>query len=184
MVENTDHAHDISDYGEEIKVNTTSALIGARFDDSEIGRNKTGIIIIVSGIFIIFIVTVILVIHRVIKVKEARDIKNRNRSSQFIGAIYKNNSVSSRISSNISSAPNGSSTVTAFDNPTFASSPTKKRRKESGVESIFECELINMDEIDLSDQIIDDEVDIIMAEDNNEDFDDLELGHRRSVSWS
>ena len=41
-----------------------------------------------------------------------------------------------------------------------------------------------MDEIDLSDQIIDDEVDIIMAEDNNEDFDDLELGHRRSVSWS
>ena len=159
-----------------------SSQILSRFDGSEDLTNNTEITIIFSGILVVFIIVVILVVHRVIKVKEATDIMNRNKSKQFIGAIYKRNSASSKVSSMMASPP--TTPVMAFDNPTFASSPKKTKRMESIGEGDFECELIDMDEIDLDDVLREDEVDIVMADIDEEETNEEIPGHRRSVSWS
>ena len=164
--------------------NISSEPLSVRFDGSEDLTNNTAITIIFSGILVVFIIVVILVVHRVIKIKEATDILNRNKSKQFIGAIYKKNSVSSKTPSSISSATNTSQTVMAFDNPTYASSPSKKKRMEPICDDVFECELIDMDEIDLDDNVRDDGVNIVMADIDEEEINDEILGHRRSVSWS
>ena len=164
--------------------NMSSQLLGVRFDGSEDLTNNTAITIIFSGILVVFIIVVILVVHRIIKIKEATDIMNRNKSKQFIGAIYKKNSVSYKISSSISSATTTSQSILAFDIPTYASSPVKKKIIEPICDGAFECELIDMDEIDLDDNVREDGVEIVMADIDEEEINDEILGHRRSVSWS
>ena len=166
--------------------NNSLELDNGRFDGTEDQTNSTAITIIFIGILVVFIIVVLLVVHRVIKIKEARDIMNRNKSKQFIGAIYRKNS-SVSVSTN-SSTPRTSQPVMSFDNPTYASSPQKKKRMNTIDDCSFECELIDMDEIDLNDVIRDDEeVEIVMADTNEDVFNDVNeegLGHRRSVSWS
>ena len=164
--------------------NISSQLLSVRFDGSEDLTNNTAITIIFSGILVVFIIVVILVVQRVIQIKEATDILNRNKSKQFIGAIYMKNSVSSKISSSISTATNTSQSVMAFDNPTYASSPSNKKRMEPICDDAFQCELMDMDEIDLDDNVREDGVDIVMADIDEEEINDEILGHRRSVSWS
>ena len=164
--------------------NISSQLLSVRFNGSEDLTNNTAITIIFSGILVVFIIVLILVIHQVIKIKEATDILNRNKSKQFIGAIYKKNSVSSKTSSRISSATTTSQPVMAFDNPTYDSSPSKKKRMEPICDDAFECEIIDMDEIDLDDNVREDGVDIVMADIEEEEINEEILGHRRSVSWS
>ena len=164
--------------------NISSQLQSVRFDGSEDPTNNTAITIIFSSILVVFIIVVLLVVHRIIKIKEATDIMNRNKSKQFIGAIYKKNSVSSKISSSISSATTTSQPVMAFDNPTYASSTSKKKKIESICDGAFVCELIDLDEIDLDDNVREDEVEIVMADIDEEEINDEILGHGRSVSWS
>ena len=71
--------------------NMSSQLLGVRFEGSEDLTNNTAITIIFSIILFVFIIVVLLVVHQVIKIKEAMDIMNRNKSKQFMGAIYKRN---------------------------------------------------------------------------------------------
>lgn len=158
--------------------------IQIRFYESENQTNNSGITIIFVGILLVFIIVVLLVVHRVMKVKEATDILKRKKSAQFIGAIYKRNSVSSKGSTYIPSPPTSPQPVMGFDNPTYASSPNKNRRKEAIFDAAFKCELVDMDEIDLDDIEGEDAVDIVMADMDEAEIKDEMLGHRRSVSWS
>ena len=131
---------------------------------------------------IIFIILIALMIQTMKKKRQESDVKKkRKRYTQFIGAIYRKSSETSQIS-NVSKASNPPESPMAFDNPTYASSPSKKKKTD---EIEFQCELIdNMDEINLNDDVNNSTVDIIMAEVDENDLTDEILGHRRSFSWS
>ena len=162
--------HKMAEISNQTTFNNSLELDNGRFDGTEDQTNSTAITIIFIGILVVFIIVVLLVIHRVIKIKEARNIKNRNKSKQFIGSIYKKKSLSLSVSTFNSSPPitsenSVSPPVMSFDNPTFDSSPKKQKKMESTDDCSFECEVIDMDEIDPN-NVIQEDVDIVMVDTN------------------